>query len=298
MNDHLVRIISDEANVRALACITTGLADEARRLHDTSPTVSAALGRALSAGALMGALLKRGQRVGLKFEGTGPMKKIIVEADGRGTIRGCVGVPRVEEPPAQEKIAVSRALGTEGFLTVIRDEGLRQPYQGIVALRTGEIAEDLAWYFTESEQIPSAVGLGVFIDPAGAVTAAGGFLVQAMPPADESNVDRLTETINSMPPVTSLIREGATAEDMLAMIFKDIPYRVLEKRGLSLSCPCSRERIEQVLISLGHAELDRMLHEEGSASVTCEFCRTRYSFGPGDLKELLSEVNGAPGESP
>jgi molecular chaperone Hsp33 len=289
--DYLVRIIGDKYNVIGLACVTTGLVDEARHLHGTSRTASAALGRALTGGLLMGALLKRGQRVGLKFEGSGPLKKIMVEADHAGTVRGFVGVPGVEVPLNDEKLNVSGALGSEGSLTVIKDLGLKEPYRGIVKLLTGEIAEDIAYYFSESEQIPSAVGLGVFVKPDGKVSAAGGFLIQSLPPSEEQTVEHLVENIRRMPFVTDLLRGGKTPEDILAMIFSGIPYHVLGRRDLSLRCTCSRERIERVLISLGSEELQRIIAERGETDVTCEFCRSNYHFTRKELEDLRREIS-------
>jgi molecular chaperone Hsp33 len=294
MADYLVRMMGDPFNVIGLACVTTGLVDEARSLHGTSRTASAALGRALTGGLLMGALLKRGQRVGLKFEGNGPLKKIIVEADNDGTVRGFVGVPDVEVPLNDEKLNVSGALGSEGSLTVIKDLGLKEPYRGIVKLLTGEIAEDIGYYFAESEQIPSAVGLGVFVKPDGKVSAAGGFLIQSLPPAEERTVVQLIQNIRRMPFVTELLREGKTPEDLLAMIFSGIPYHLLGKRDLSLRCACSRERIERVLISLGSEELQRIIAERGETDVTCEFCRTSHHFTRKELEDLRREMSPAP----
>jgi len=286
MRNRLVRVLSKEANVRGLACETTELVNEACRLHGTSPTASAALGRALTGAALMGALLKRNQQVGLKFEGQGPLKKIIAEADERGAVRGLVAVPGIDIMLKEGKLDVAGALGNEGFLTVIRDEGLKEPYQGVVRLRTGEIAEDLAYYFTESEQIPTAVGLGVFVEPGGRITAAGGFLIQALPPSDDAMVDRLVDTLEQLPPVTEMLRTGKRSADLLAAIFGDIPYVMLETRDLRYECSCSRERIEKVLVSLGPEELDALIAEDGQAEVTCEFCRRTYHFTEEDLREL------------
>ena len=292
MKNYLVRLISDEANARGLACITTDLVDETRQLHDTSPVASAALGRALTGGTLMGALLKRNQRVGIKFEGNGPLRKIIVEADSTGTVRGFVGVPDVAVSLKNGKLDVGEALGTEGFLTVIRDEGLKEPYQGIVKLRTGEIAEDLAYYFTESEQIPSAVGLGVFVEPDGRVSAAGGFFIQTLPRADDKVIDTLIERLQDFPPVTTLLKDQKTPEDLLARIFEGFPYRILEKRELFLRCNCSRELIERVLISLGTSEIEGMLADEGEAHITCEFCGRDYYFTREELEGLMQEMAG------
>ncbi|MCX5907158.1 MAG: Hsp33 family molecular chaperone HslO [Deltaproteobacteria bacterium] len=288
MADYLVRVIGDKYNVIGMAGVTTELVDEARRLHGTSRTASAALGRALTGGLLMGSLLKRGQRVALKFEGGGPLKKILVEADPDGTVRGFVGVPEAEVPLRDEKLNVAGARGREGTLTVIKDLGLKEPYRGIVKLLTGEIAEDIAYYYAESEQIPSALGLGVFVRPGGEVAAAGGFLVQSLPPSEERDVDRLIENIRKIPSVTDLLRQGKTPEDILVMIFSGMTYHLLGKKDLSLRCTCSRERVERVLITLGSEELKEIIAEKGETDVTCEFCRTSYHFTRQELEGLAS----------
>jgi molecular chaperone Hsp33 len=290
MNDYLVRIISPDANVLGLACVTTGLVNHACRLHGTHPTASAALGRALTGGALMGALLKNDQRVGLKIEGGGPLKKIIVEADNFGTVRGFVGVPEVDLPPKNGKIDVAGAIGHAGFLTVIKDLGLKKPYEGIVQLRTSEIAEDIAFYFAESEQIPSAVSLGVYVAPDAAVSAAGGFLIQALPPSDDNVIDTLIGQIGSIPPVSEFYREGKTPEDLLTMIFNEIPFHVIEKRDLSYECTCSRAKIEKVVRSLGRDEIEAIIREQGEAEIVCEFCRTTYQLNGEELDHILATL--------
>ncbi len=289
--DYLVRIITKSENVRALACVTTGLVNEAARRHGAYPTASAALGRALSGAALMGALLKIGQRVAMKFEGNGPLRKIIVEADSNGAVRGFVGVPEVHMVNAAGKLDVGGALGRAGFLTVTKDLGLKEPYKGMVQLYTGEIAEDIAYYLTESEQIPSAVGLGVFVETDNRVSASGGFLVQSLPPGDEEVIDKLMERINRMPPVSRLLLEGKTPEQLLDKMFEGIPYMTLEKRKLAFKCTCSREKVERVLISMGAGELADIMRRDGGTEVTCEFCREVYPFSRADLELLAKEIN-------
>ena len=177
---------------------------------------------------------------------------------------------------------------------MIKDLGLKEPYQGIVNLLTGEIAEDIAYYFLESEQIPSAVGLGVFVRTDGEVSAAGGFLIQSLPPAEDRAVDQVVENIRKIPSVTDLLREGKSPEDILGLIFSEIPHRLLEKRNLYFRCTCSRERIERVLLSLGSNELQGILTEQGKTHVTCEFCRRRYHFNREELEKLLLEIASAP----
>ncbi len=286
MADYLIRAISNNANVIGLGCVTTGLVNQVSHLHGTSRTASAALGRALT-----GALMKRGQRVALKFEGNGPLKKIIAEADQNGTVRGFVAVPDAEVPVQDEKLNVAGALGGEGLLTVVKDLGLKEPYRGIVKLLTGEIAEDIAYYFVESEQIPTAVGLGVFVRIDGEVSAAGGFLIQSLPPSEDRIVEQLVENIRKIPSVTDLLREGKTPEEMLDMIFSGIPHHFLEKRNLFFRCSCSRERSERILISLGNQELERIISEQGETDVTCEFCQTRYHFTREELEVLQGEIS-------
>lgn len=290
MADYLVRIITESENIRALACITTGLVDEARRRHETHPTASAALGRALTAGALMGALLKTGQRTALRFEGNGPLRKILVEAESNGEVRGRVGNPDVNLVTPEGKLDVANALGKAGFLTVTKDLGLKEPYSGMVQLLSSEIAEDLAYYLTESEQTPSAVGLGVFVEADSHVSAAGGFLIQSLPPADETIIDHLMERLGTLPPVTRLLRDGATPESLLDSLFQGIPYRILEKRALAFRCSCSREKIERAVISLGSAEITGMLEDGDGTVVTCEYCRESYELSREDLLRLRDEA--------
>ena len=297
MENYLVRIIGIKANVLGFACVATGLVNEACRLHGASPTACAALGRALTGAALMAALLKDDQRVALKFEANGPLKKIIVEADSTGAVRGFVGVPEADVPLKNGKLDVSGVLGRDGFLTVMKDIGLGEPYKGIVKLRTGGIAEDIAFYFAESEQIPSAVGLGVFVEASGDVSAAGGFLVQALPPSDEETVDRLIARLEGIAPVTEMMRSGKTPEDTLMAIFEGIPYHILDRRELVLDCACSRDRLERVLFSLGVDEITTLIKEHGGAEITCEFCRTQYHFSREELERPLAEMKG-PHEEP
>lgn len=293
MKNYLIRVVGEKASVLGLACVTTGLVNRACRIHGTSPAASAALGRALTGGALMGNLMKEGQRIGLKFEGNGPLGKILVEAEYTGAVRGFVGNPGADAPLREGKLNVSGVLGKDGLLTVFKDTGRDEPWQGIVKLRTGEIAEDLAYYYAESEQVPSALGLGVYVERDGTITASGGFLVQTLPPQDEEIVEHLIGRIGKLPPVTEFLRAGGKPEDLLDSIFQGIPVRVLEKKHLFWRCSCSRGRIERVLLSLGRAELARLMEEEERTTVTCEFCGTSYSFLRDELGGLLREMDGS-----
>ena len=291
MNDYLVRIMASDPRVRALACVTTTLVNEACTRHGTYPTASAALGRALTGGLLLGALLEPDQRVALMFEGNGPLKKILVEAESNGDVRGYVKVPEVDLPSRNGKIDVSGALGKSGFLTVTKDLRLREPYRGTVQLYTGEIASDIAYYLTKSEQIPSAVGLGVYVEPDLTVTAAGGFLIQSLPPSDESMIDILIEHIREMPSITDQLRSGKTPEALLETIFAGIPFEILENLSLTYRCSCSRGRIEQALITLGKKEIASIIAKDEIIDVTCEFCRKGYVFSRKELKRLMDEMH-------
>ena len=252
MSDHFIRVMSRDGYVRALCAVTTELVAQACELHVTRPTASVALGRALTGGVLMGGLLDQDQRVALKFEGSGPLAKILIEADAAGGVRGYVGDPQVDLPlNAQGNFDVAGALGRAGFLTVTKDLRLKQPSQGIVQLCASEIAEDLASYLDESEQIPSAVGLGVFMDSAGRVACAGGFLVQAMPAPDDATLDHVIDNLKRLPSVSSLLMEGRTSAEILELIFAGVPFDELERREVRLNCDCSPEPMERALIALG-----------------------------------------------
>lgn len=291
MEDYLVKVMTFEKDIIGAACLTTNLVNEARRMHGTYPTATAALGRVLTGCELMAALLDPEQRVAIKFEGDGPLKKIIAEADGTGAVRGYVAVPEVNLPPRAGKLDVSGALGKNGFLTVSKDLRIKVPYRGIVRLYSGEIASDIAYYYTESEQVPSAVGLGVFVEPQGDVSAAGGFLIQSLPAAEEKSIDTIIERIAGMVSVTLQIREGKSPEDMLKTIFGTIPHYVIEKRELAFVCSCSRERIEQAIITLGPEEIRKIIADKDAVDIDCQFCGKSYVFTEKELERLLEEMH-------
>lgn len=290
MKDYLVRIIAKNANVRGLACVTSHLVDETCRRQGAQPTACVALGRVLTGGALMGALLKTGQRVALRFEGNGPLEKIIVEAESDGTVRGYVKVPHVDLPLKNGKFDVSGALGDSGLLTVVKDLRLKEPYTGMVELYTGEIGEDLAFYLTESEQIPSAVGLGVSVDKDGGVSAAGGFLIQSFPPYKKETVDGLITQIQEMSSITELISEGKTPEQLLDILFSGIPFDILEERPLAFQCSCSKERVEKALVALGREEIEAIISRQEETTVTCEFCQSSYQLTREELEQLVKHM--------
>lgn len=287
--DELVRVIAHEAHIRALCCRTTQTVQEACSRHQTWPTASVALGRALTGGALMGALLKGRQRVALKFEGHGPLGKILVEADSLGRVHGYVGNPQVDLPLVNGQFDLPGALGRAGLLTVTKDLLLREPYKGVVNLVSSEIAEDLAYYLTDSEQIPSAVGLTTMPGDQGQILVAGGFLLQPLPSASEAALDQLEAGLEALPPLSKLFFDGATPEEILAMIFGDISFEVLGHQEVSFVCSCSRERLEQALITLGPKDTEDLVQKETDVEVVCEFCRQAYIFTPEELFRLFHE---------
>lgn len=289
MKDQLIRVISDQANVRALACLTTATVQEACLRHQTRPTASVALGRALTGGVLMGALLKGRQRVALKFEGGGPLGKIVVEADPMCLVHGYVGNPAVDLPLKNGCFDIPGALGRAGLLTVTKDLQLKSPYQGVVNLVSSEIAEDLAYYLTESEQTPSAMGLTAMPDEKGRIVAAGGFLIQSLPPANDEALDVLMQRTRSLPPLAKLLMEGASPKEILDRIFGDIPFEILGHQDVAFHCSCSRDRIEQALITLGPDEIMGLAARSEDTTITCEFCREPYFFSPEDLRRLAQE---------
>lgn len=293
MADHLVRIISESGTIRGLACVTTDLVSYARKQHETGPTATVALGRALTGGILLGALQKIGHRVNLKFEGNGPLGKIVVEANARGSVRGYAGNPKTEVPPVGDRFDVASAIGRAGLLTVTKDIGMREPYRSTVHLVSGEIGEDLAYYFVESEQIPSAVGLGVRLAPDGDVAVAGGFVIQAIPPGDHANVESITTKLSSLPPYTNMLLDGVSPEGALAKMFAEVPFERLETFPLAYQCPCSRERFERALVTLGPGELTEMAEEMGEIETVCEFCHEKYYFGKGELLKIAGTAGGS-----
>lgn len=289
MSDHITRALCLSGGIRVLACNATTLAREICALQQASATASVAMARGLAGGALMGALLKSGQRTALKFEGNGPLRKMIIEADSDGAVCGCLGDPSAEAEPLDDKWNVAGLIGRAGFLTVSKDIGVGgEPYQGMVQLVSSEIGDDLAYYLTESEQTPSAVGLGASLDQDGQVSVCGGFLVQALPKAEETEIEKIMERIKLLPPLSELLKEGGP-EGVLRELFGDIPYTLLETHDLFFRCGCSREKVERALITLGSEELRDMQARDNGAIITCEFCRKAYHFDAVQLERLISK---------
>lgn len=286
MSDKIIRALSASGGIRILACNAAELSRTVCALQGASATVSIALGRGLAGGALMGSLLKTGQRVALKFEGNGPLLKMVVEADSDGAVRASAGNPAAEAEPLNGRWNVAGVLGRAGFLTVSKDLGLGgEPYRGMVQLRSSEIGEDLAYYLTDSEQTPSAVGLGAALDKSGRISDCGGFLVQALPGADEIEVDAILAAIATLPPISELLRDGGP-ELILEQLFGDKAYTLLELRKIFFRCGCSREKVEKALLTFGPKELRDMADRDKGAQAACEFCRQIYRFDATDLERL------------
>jgi len=293
MADQLVRAISKDGSVKASAVSTKDLTERARQIHRTLPVATAALGRTLAAASMLGNALKdSGSSVTLQIRGGGPLGTILAVSDHLGNVRGTVDRPDVELPLREDgKLNVGAAVGTDGTLTVIRDLNMRDPYVGTVSLLSGEIADDLAAYFAESEQIPSACGLGVLVNRDQSVRAAGGFLIQLMPGAGENVIGKVEGGVLAAGPVTRLLSGNDDPEVMLRTVLSDFEMTVLEKSPVEYRCPCSRARMERALISLGPDELRSLIEEQGSAELNCRFCGRRHIFPREELLKMLEKMN-------
>lgn len=290
MDDHLIRVVSPDGLFRGAAAVTTNLVRTICEKQQTDYTATVALGRLLTGGALLGCLLKGQQRLALSVEGNGPLKKLSVEADAQGNIRGMIRNPIADLPPLNDRFDVAGAVGKAGFLHVWKDLGLKNPYQSMVQLQTSEIAEDLAWYLTNSEQVPSSIGLGVELNRQGGVSVAGGFLVQSLPPGDAQQIEALSDRIRGLPPTTTLLKQGLNPREILVKIFADSDFHVEHETPLQFFCPCNREQIEQMLIGLGVDELVALQQQDGPAEVVCEYCRTVYRFDTEQLDALIARA--------
>ena len=288
MNDYIIRATAANDQIRAFAAVTTEMVETAREHHNTSPVATAALGRLLTAGAMMGSMMKGEKDVlTLQIKAGGPLQGITVTADSQGNIKGYVGNPDVCIPAnSKGKLDVAGAVGP-GFLTVIKDMGLKEPYSGQVMLQTCEIAEDLTYYFATSEQVPSAVGLGVLMNKNNTVRQAGGFIVQLIPFAEEEVISRLEQNVQKINSVTNLLEEGHTPESLLEKVLEGFEMQINEKMDTRFHCNCSKERVAKALISIGRKELNEMIQEGKPIEMNCHFCNTNYNFTVEELKEIL-----------
>jgi molecular chaperone Hsp33 len=289
-DNYLVRATAMGGKVRALAVNSTEAVRELARLQSTTPAATAALGRLATAALLLGATLKKESHlVTVQVKGGGPVGTVLASANGRGEVRGLVGNPRPDVPEmVNGKLNVAGAVGTTGRLTVIKDLGLREPYNSTVELVSGEIGKDFAYYFARSEQVPSAVGLGVFVDRTGEVEAAGGYIIQVMGGLSEEEVAAIEHEVASLPHPTTMIRSGESPEDVLGRVF-GAEFQVLDQMPVRFHCPCNRDRAERALILLGPGEIDAIMAQQahrGHSDVTCEFCGSNYRFTLDQLAAL------------
>ena len=292
MSDQLVRAISRDGLVKAAAVSTRGLTERARQIHRTTPVATAALGRARAACSMMGNALKdSGASVTLQIKGGGPLGTVLAVSDNQGNVRGTVDNPAVDLPlRADGKLDVGAAVGCDGTLTIIQDLNMNEPYTGSVGLLSGEIAEDIAAYYVESEQIPTACGLGVLVDTDQSVLCAGGYLLQLLPGAPDGVIDALEEAVRRLGPVTEVLHQGADAAQVLERLLEGMEPQLLERSPVSYKCYCSRDRVSQAVISLGKAELRDMIDKEGHADLTCQFCDKVYHFSKEELEDLLASA--------
>ena len=287
MKDYLIKATVYEGKIRAYAARTTDTVEEARRRQDTWATASEALGRTLTIAGMMGAMLKGDDSNTIKIEGGGPIGAIVVDANAKGHVRGYVTNPHVDfDLNEKGKLDVKRAVGTSGKLSVVKDLGLREFFTGEVPIVSGEISEDFTYYFATSEQIPSAVGAGVLVNPDHTILAAGGFIVQVMPGADEEVIEKLEAQIQAFPAISKLIEQGYTPERILERLFDGETITFLDKMPLEYRCSCSKERIANAITGLGNDEIDKMITEDGGATATCHFCNEEYQFTVEELEKL------------
>ena len=288
MSDQLVRAISKDGFVKAVAVSTGGLTERARQIHHTTPVATAALGRTLAAASMLGNALKGdGASVTLQIKGDGPLGTILAVSDNEGNVRGKVDDPAVDLPLRPDgKLDVGGAVGKDGMLTVSKDIGLREPYIGSTEIVSGEIAEDVAAYMTDSEQIPAAVGLGVLVDTDCSVAQAGGFIVQLMPGAPEELITKLEDNIFWMDSVTMQLLDGG-AEELIKNVLKDLEPEIVEETPVEYRCNCSRERVQQALSTIDNTELEDIITSGEDIQVSCQFCDTVYAFTPDDVKSIL-----------
>ena len=288
MEDYLVRAIAANGQVRAFAAYTKNTVETARQAHNTSPVVTAGLGRLLTAGAMMGSMMKGDRDVlTIKAEGSGPVGHYLVTADSKGNVKGYAANPNVILPAnAAGKLDVGGSLGV-GLLTVIKDLGLKEPYTGTCELVSGEIAEDLTYYFASSEQTPSSVGLGVLMTKDNTVNVAGGFIIPLMPDATEETISIVEEKISTIKSVTSMLENGLDPEGIINLILGGLDPEILDKMPVRFYCNCSKERVSKALIAIGRKELDNIIEENEPIEVKCHFCNKAYNFTVDELKKLV-----------
>lgn len=288
MKDYIIRATAGNGSVKAIACTTRELVEEARKHHNTSPVASAALGRMLTAVSMLGTTLKNEKDlITLQIRSLGELKGIVATGDCESRVKGYVFNPNVDIPSKYPgKLDVSGAIG-QGYMSVTKDIGLKKPYSGRIELISGEIAEDLTYYFAQSEQIPSAVGLGVLVHTDTTIRQAGGFIIQLMPDASEEVISQLEHNLNRVPYTTDLLDMGKTPEEILELILNGMDMKIHEKTSTEFYCNCSKERVEKALISVGEEELEKIIDEDEKANLHCHFCNKEYDFSKDELINIL-----------
>lgn len=286
--DYMVRGTAAEGRIRAFAIVTNHVVENMYETHNTSPNVTAALGRLMTGALMMGAMMKNEKdRLTLSIRSEGPIQGMTVTVDNQGHVKGfpsVAQVPLVEKYPG--KLDVGASVG-KGTLTVVRDEGLKEPYSSQIILPTGEIGDDLTYYFAASEQVPSAVGLGVLVDTDLSVKDAGGFIIQLMPDALDSDIDKLEANVKKINSITHLLEEGLSPEKMLQMILGDMGLEILSEMPVSYECDCSKDRVGRALLSIGKGDLQEMVDEGKPVELKCHFCNTVYTFTPDEIREMM-----------
>ena len=287
MKDYIVRATAADNQIRAFAATTTQVVEIARQHHNTSPVATAALGRLLTAGAMMGSMMKNDtDMLTLQIRGDGPIQGITVTADSHANVKGYVGNPDVVLPPKNGKLDVGGAVGI-GLLQVIKDMGLKEPYSGQTILVSSEIAEDLTYYFANSEQVPSSVGLGVLMEKNNTVRCAGGFIIQLMPFAEEKTISQLEENLKNVTSVTALLDQGYTPEQVLETLLGNLGLEITDTVPTQFYCNCSKERVEQAVVSIGRKEIQEMIDDGEDIEVKCHFCNTAYRYTVDELKNII-----------
>ncbi|RIM72575.1 Hsp33 family molecular chaperone HslO [Staphylococcus arlettae] len=286
--DYIIKALAFDGQIRAYSALTTEAVQEAQTRHYTWPTASAALGRTMTATLMMGAMLKGEQKLTVTLDGQGPVGKVIADADAEGNVRGYVTQPQTHFPlNSVGKLDVSRAVGTNGSLTVVKDIGMKDYFSGSSPIVSGEVGDDFTYYFAKSEQVPSSVGLGVLVNPDNTIKASGGFIIQVMPGAQEETIAQLEEAINNMTPVSQLIDQGTSAEGLLYEILGEENVRILEELPAQFECNCGHDKFLNAIKGLGEAEIKDMIEKDHGAEAECHFCRNKYQFSEAELQALI-----------
>lgn len=291
MEDYLVKALGFDGKVRAYAVRSTNTVGEAQKRHNTWPTATAALGRALTAGAMMGSMMNADDKITIKIEGGGPIGIILIDANGKGEVRGYVTNPQTHFPLNEVgKLDVRRAVGTNGNITIVKDLGLREMFTGQTPIVSGEIAEDFTYYYAVSEQVPSSVGLGVLVNTDNSVLAAGGFIIQLLPGCDEETIETIENHLKSVEPISKMIEKGYTPEQILDAVLGEGNVKVLETMPVQFNCGCSKERFGAAIKSLGVQEIQEMIDEDGGAEAECHFCLEKYHYSQEELEGFIREI--------